>query len=64
MPSLKIKMDKELFDQVKEYAEEAGYASTDEFVTHLLEKLVTAKSEKDKETDEDLIKKLQGLGYL
>ena len=30
----KIKLEKELYDRIKRYAEIAGYSSVDEFVTH------------------------------
>jgi len=47
---------------VKQTAERAGYASADEFVTHLLEKAVT--DVQDAATDEEVEKQLRGLGYI
>ena len=58
----KIKIDKELYSKVKLYAEKAGYSSSEEFVTHLLEQIIQPSAEGD--SDEDLIRKLQGLGYI
>ncbi|MCP2604789.1 ribbon-helix-helix domain-containing protein [Candidatus Aminicenantes bacterium AH-873-B07] len=58
----KIKIDKELFKKIKKYAEIAGYSSVEEFVNHALEKEI-AKLEKS-ESEEEIKKKLKGLGYI
>jgi len=60
--STKIKLDKELLDKVRRYAEIAGYSSPEEFVTHALEKEL-AKLE-DADSEEEIKKRLQGLGYI
>ena len=58
----KVKIDNELFEKVKKYSEIAGYSSVEEFVHHALEKEV---SQLDDAGDEDEVrKKLQGLGYI
>ncbi len=41
MFSAKIKLEKSLYDRVARAGERAGYSSTDEFVTHVLEKAVS-----------------------
>ena len=58
----KIKLEKELYAKVKKYAELAGYSSTEEFITHALEKEI-AKLE-DAGSDEEIKKRLKGLGYI
>lgn len=58
----KIKLDKDLLDRVKRYADIAGYSSVDEFVTHALEKELSQLEDADSE--EEIRKKLQGLGYI
>ena len=58
----KIKLDKNLYAKVKEYATIAGYSSVDEFVTHVLEKEVANIGEADSE--EEIKKRLKGLGYI
>ena len=58
----KIKIDKELYAAVKKLSEDAGYSSAEEFVSHLLEKVVNPPDVED--SDEDLVKRLQGLGYI
>lgn len=58
----KIKIDGELWDRVKKVAAAAGYASPEEFVTHVIEKEMAAL---EAGADEEEIKKrLQGLGYI
>jgi hypothetical protein len=47
---------------VKKCSDAAGYSSPEEFVEHVLEKEL-AKLE-DAESDQEIVKKLQGLGYL
>ena len=59
-PSVKLK--KELWERIKHCSEVAGYSSPQEFVEHILEKEL-AKLE-DAQTDDEVLKKLKGLGYL
>jgi metal-responsive CopG/Arc/MetJ family transcriptional regulator len=58
----RIKLDKDLYEKVQAYARAAGYASPDEFVRHALEKEL-AKLE-GATSDEELRKRLKGLGYI
>ena len=60
--SSKIKLDKDLVARVKRFSDIAGYSSPEEFITHALEKEL-AKLE-DAESDEEIVKRLQGLGYI
>jgi hypothetical protein len=57
-----IKLNKELMEKVKKCADAAGYSSPQEFVEHVLEREL-AKVESSA-SDEEIAKKLQGLGYL
>lgn len=57
-----VKLRKELWERVKRVAVAAGYHSPREFVEHVLEKEV-AKLE-DASSDEEIARKLKGLGYL
>jgi hypothetical protein len=58
----KIKLDKALMARVKRFVDLAGYASADEFVVHVIEKEL-AKFE-GSDSEEDIKKKLKGLGYI
>ncbi len=58
-----IKLDKDLLKKIKRYSEIAGYSSVEEFITHALEKEI-AQLEEGGTSDEEIRKKLQGLGYI
>ena len=62
MGKIKIKLEKDLVEKVKKYAELSGYSSAEEFVTHGLEKEISKLEESDSE--EEIKKKLKGLGYI
>ena len=57
-----IKLDKALIARVKRYSDLAGYSSVEEFITHALEKEIAQLETSDSE--EDIKKKLKGLGYI
>ena len=58
----RLKIDRALLDKARRYAELAGYSSVDEFVEHLLAREIAKLEESDSE--EEIKKKLQGLGYI
>jgi metal-responsive CopG/Arc/MetJ family transcriptional regulator len=62
MGHAKVKLDKELLEKVKKFAQMAGYSSPQEFITHCLEKEIAKLEESDSE--EEVKKKLKGLGYI
>lgn len=57
-----VKLDPRLWERIRRCARAAGYSSPQEFVEHVLEKEL-ARLE-DAESDEEIVKKLKGLGYL
>jgi hypothetical protein len=57
-----IQLDPALMEKVKVAAARAGYASADEFVAHVLERELSKTD--DASNDEDVKKKLEGLGYI
>ena len=63
MLGAKIKLDKGLFNKAKRLAELAGYSSTEEFITHLIERELS-KLDQDGNSEEEIKKRLQGLGYI
>jgi metal-responsive CopG/Arc/MetJ family transcriptional regulator len=62
MAETKVRIGKALYDKIKKYAKMSGYSSTEEFITHCLEKEVAKIEEADSE--EEIKKKLKGLGYI
>jgi hypothetical protein len=59
-PTVKVK--KELWERIKICAGAAGYSSPEEFVQHILEREVARLD--DAQSDEEIVRKLKGLGYL
>ena len=58
----KVAIDKDLWRKIAMISEVAGYSSANEFVVHALERQVAEFEEA--ETDEEILKKLRGLGYI
>lgn len=58
----KIKVDRGLYETLKRASQIAGYSSVDEFVTHILEK--AAAEVQEAQSEEEVRKRLQGLGYI
>jgi metal-responsive CopG/Arc/MetJ family transcriptional regulator len=58
----KIKLDKDLLARLRKVSDTAGYATVEEFITHILEKEL--QQFEDAESDEDIKNKLRGLGYI
>jgi hypothetical protein len=60
--SVKVKLDRDLVDKVAKIADVAGYATVEEFITHILEKeMLHFEGSK---SDDDVRQKLKGLGYI
>ncbi len=57
-----MKISKNLWERVKKVAAAGGYSSPEEFVIHVLEKELEKIEEAG--SDEEIVKKLKGLGYL
>lgn len=60
----KIKIDDALYEKVKNLAEKAGYASADELVSHMLEREINYAGDADAPSDQEVLDRLKGLGYI
>lgn len=58
----RIKLDPRLIERARHCAETGGYASVEEFVTHAIERACASLD--DPGNDEELKRRLKGLGYL
>lgn len=58
----KVKIERNLYETLKRAAQVAGYSSVDEFIIHILEK--TAAEVEQAQSEEEVRKRLQGLGYI
>ena len=62
-----VKLDKALLERVKACAAAAGYSSPEEFITHAVEKELTAIESGQADagaTDQAVLVRLRGLGYI
>jgi hypothetical protein len=60
--TVKVKIDRDLHDRLRKVADVAGYATTEEFVQHVLEKEMLHFENAD--SDDDIRNRLKGLGYI
>ncbi len=58
----RVKLDRVLLAKIKRAADLAGYSSVEEFITHTLEKEIAGLEHT--ESEQELKKKLKGLGYI
>lgn len=57
-----VKVSKELLARIKDCVQRSGHSSVEEFVEHALDKEL--RQLEDAESDEALLKKMRGLGYI
>ena len=63
----RIKLDGELLSRCRQQAEQLGYSSVEEFVTHVLERELRSMESTGDETaadEEQIANRLKGLGYI
>ena len=60
--NVKVKINRELYDRLVKIAQIGGYASTDEFILHVLEREAEKIDQHDDEAEVE--KQLRGLGYI
>lgn len=58
----KIKIDRGLYETLTKASQIAGYSSVDEFVIHILEQ--AAAEVQQAQSEDEVRKRLQGLGYI
>lgn len=58
----KVRLDKDLVNRLRRISDTAGYATVEEFITHILEKEL--QHFEGSESNEDIENKLRGLGYI
>jgi len=62
MKKTTVKLNSSLCDRARKIVEQAGYSGLEEFIEHAMERDL-ARLETS-ESKEELVRKLQGLGYL
>jgi len=61
---LKMKIDGELCDRILRVASVGGYSSPEEFVLHVLERELEKLDPDRSESEEEIRRKMEGLGYI
>jgi len=64
MPKLKMKIEGELADRIAKVAAVGGYSSSEEFVLHVLERELDALDPDQGGSEEEIRRKMEGLGYI
>ena len=59
-----IKLKKDLIQRVERCAKAGGYSSPQEFIEHIIERELAKLELGDDQSDEEIVKKLKGLGYI
>ncbi|MCY3759471.1 MAG: hypothetical protein OXG96_17280 [Acidobacteria bacterium] len=63
----RIKLDGQLLSRCRKQAEQLGYSSVEEFITHVLERELRAMEGTGSESaadEEEIANRLKGLGYI
>ena len=59
-----VKLDADLLKRCRQHAQDAGYSSVEEFIAHVLERELKSKQEESEKDQEEIARRLQGLGYI
>lgn len=58
----KVQIDASLYEKAAQHAAKLGYATTDEFVAHLIDREL--RSNDQQMSKDKMLEKMKGLGYL
>ena len=64
MAKIKLKIDNETKERLDKVSEAGGYSSSEEFILHIIERELDKLDPGAEESEEEIKKKLEGLGYL
>ncbi|MCD4776137.1 MAG: hypothetical protein K8S15_08845 [Candidatus Aegiribacteria sp.] len=64
MAKLKLKIDSSTIERIRKVSEAGGYSSPEEFVIHIIERELDTLDPGEGESEEDIRKKMEGLGYI
>ena len=64
MAKIKLKIDNEMKERLDKVSEAGGYSGVEEFILHVIERELDKLDPGAEESEEDIKKKLEGLGYL
>lgn len=64
MPKMKLKLDSETIERIRKVARAGGYSSSEEFVLHVLQRELDSLAPDSGESEEEIRRKMEGLGYM
>lgn len=64
MARMKLKLDGETIDRIRKVARAGGYSSSEEFVLHVLQRELDRLAPESGESEEEIRRKMEGLGYM
>ncbi len=64
MAKLRIRIDDGLLSRMQKVADAGGYSSVEEFALHVLGREIDRLDGDESESEEEIRRKLEGLGYL
>lgn len=64
MAKLRLKIDSATIERIRKVSEIGGYSSPEEFVIHIIERELDTLDPSEGESEEDIRKKMEGLGYI
>ena len=64
MIKLKLKFDGATIERIRKFTAVGGYSSPEEFLMHIIERELEKLDPDQGESEEDIRKKMQGLGYI
>ncbi len=64
MAKLKLKFDNATIERIRKVSEVGGYSSPEEFLMHVIERELDLLDSNLCESEEDIRRKMEGLGYI
>lgn len=64
MAKFKLKFDSATIDRIKKVSEAGGYSTPEEFLIHVVERELDSLDPGQGESEEEIRRKMQGLGYI
>ena len=64
MVKLKLKFDSATIERIRKVSAVGGYSSPEEFLMHIIERELDSLDPNQGESEEDIRRKMQGLGYI
>jgi hypothetical protein len=64
MAKMKLKIDEASMERIRKVSQAGGYSSPEEFVLHVLQRELDSLAPDQGESEEEIRKKMEGLGYI